>query len=764
MTDTMTTWTARVASASSSSRSSVQSEASPSADDLANDRVTIRNRQAVDKDDNNRAADSRATPNSINKLDRSGRLDAASKGTRVPDDLDKDGMRPRREPPPTDFQRFVQVSTGALLPIFGRDLFLKPVNFEPQDNVAAPADHIVGPGDEVFIRGWGQIDVEVRAVVSPEGTISIPRVGIVKVAGVRYQNLQDHIAKSVGRYYRNFELDVSLGKLGALQVFVVGQAERPGLYTISSLSTLTNALFAAGGPSQMGSMRHIQLRRGDQTIATLDLYDVLLKGDKSNDQRLQSGDVIFIPPVGPVAAISGAVKIPAIYELSGKGANLGELVSFAGGTTTTASTRHLWLERLNGAKGRQVIESTFDADALARPLSDGDVVRIDTQSQKYDNVVTLRGNVNQPLRTEWRAGLRVADVIFDRSMLINETYWLRSASRAYTVSADSPDAVRNDVRHLLDEVNWDYAVVERLNRDTLNTRLLPFNLSKALDKDEENNLVLQPGDIITIFSKKDVRVPVDKRSMYVRIEGEVQVPGVYQAQPGETLLDIVKRAGGLTSRAYLFGSEFTRETVRAEQQRRLEDVIDRAERDLQAAVTQRSARATTAEELASTRAQEETQRATLQRMRNLRSSGRIVLELQPDANLASLPALRLEDGDRFYVPPAGATVGVYGATYQQTALIYKPSKTVNDYLEQAGGPTRNADASSTYVLRADGSVLSKRQSGLFSRFGGTQLMPDDSVVVPEEYDPVSWIKELKDWSQIFYQFGLGVSAIKVLRD
>ncbi|MFA9438479.1 SLBB domain-containing protein [Uliginosibacterium sp. sgz301328] len=671
---------------------------------------------------------------------------------------------PAGDAAPTEFQRFVQTSTGSLLPIFGRDLFSKAANFAPVENVAAPADHIVGPGDEIFIRGWGQIDVEVRSVVSPEGTISIPRVGIVKVAGVRYQNLQDHIAAAVGRYYRNFELDVSLGKLGALQVFVVGQAERPGLYTISSLSTLTNALFAAGGPSSMGSMRHIQLRRGDKTVAELDLYDILLKGDKSSDQRLQSGDVIFIPPVGPVAAVSGAVKAPAIYELKGKNSTIGELVGFAGGITTTASTKRLLLERLDGIKGRQVSDTAFDDSSLSRTLRDGDIVRIDSQSQKYDNAITLRGNVAQPLRTEWRQGLRVSDVVPDRSMLIDEAYWQRAAGRAYSTGPRSTDAVRNDIQHLLDEVNWDYAVVERLNRQTLNTTLLPFNLAKALEKDEQNNVVLQPGDIITIFSKKDVRVPVDKRSAYVRVEGEVQVPGVYQVLPGETLQDVVKRAGGLTSRAYLFGSEFTRESVRIDQQRRLEEVIDRAERDLQASVAQRSARASSAEELASVRAQEENQRNTLQRMRNLRSSGRIVLELDPDANLAALPALRLEDGDRYYVPPAGATVGVYGATYQQTALIYKPNKTVNDYLEQAGGPTRNADSGSTYVLRADGSVISKRQSGWFGSFGGTHLMPDDSVVVPEDYNPFSWIKELKDWSQIFYQFGLGVSAIKVLRD
>ncbi|MGC3964398.1 MAG: SLBB domain-containing protein [Rhodocyclaceae bacterium] len=670
----------------------------------------------------------------------------------------------REEAPPTEFQRFVLTSTGTPLPIFGRDLFSKASNFAPVENVAAPADHIVGPGDEIFIRGWGQIDVEVRSVVSPEGTISIPRVGIVKVAGVRYQNLQDHIAASVGRYYRNFELDVSLGKLGALQVFVVGQAERPGLYTISSLSTLTNALFAAGGPSSMGSMRHIQLRRGDKTVAELDLYDILLKGDKSSDQRLQSGDVIFIPPVGPVAAVSGAVKVPAIYELKGKTSTVGELVGFAGGITTTASTKRLLLERLDGVKGRQVSDTAFDDASLARTLRDGDIVRIDSQSQKYDNAITLRGNVAQPLRTEWRQGLRISDVVPDRSMLIDESYWQRAAGRAYSAGPRSTDSVRNDIQHLLDEVNWDYAVVERLNRQTLSTTLLPFNLGKALEKDEQNNVTLQPGDIITIFSKSDVRVPVNKRSAYVRVEGEVQVPGVYQVQPGETLLDIVKRAGGLTPRAYLFGSEFTRESVRADQQRRLEDVIDRAERDLQASVAQRSARASSAEELASVRAQEENQRNTLQRMRNLRSSGRIVLELDPTANLATLPALRLEDGDRFYVPPAGATVGVYGATYQQTALIYKSNKTVSDYLEQAGGPTRNADSSSIYVLRADGSVLAKRQSGWFSSFGGTRLMPDDNVVVPEDYNPFSWIKELKDWSQIFYQFGLGVSAIKVLRD
>lgn len=669
-------------------------------------------------------------------------------------------VEPKAAPKPTDFQQFAAVSVGVLLPLFGQDLFSgAPSTFAPVDDLPATADYSIGPGDEVVIRGWGQLDVDVRAVVSREGTISIPRVGVVNVSGTRYGELPELVRKFVGRYYRNFELAVSLGKLRSIHVFVVGQAARPGLYTVGALSTLMNALFASGGPSSTGSMRRVQLRRADKLVGEFDLYDLLLRGDKSKDLRLQSGDVIFIPPVGSLAAIAGRVKTPAIYELK-NATTVRDLIEHAGGQTTTTATQSVLLERIDQLRGRVERELPWDDVSLSLPLSNGDVVLLRSISQRFDNAVTLRGHVAFPVRTAWREGLTVADLIPDRSILVPDAYWARAASR----SLDTLPLEGASLKTKVEEINWDYAVVERIDRSKMETRLIPFNLGRAIvDRDPASNLKLEPGDIVTIFSRREIASPAEKRTYVVRIEGEIAVPGVYQVRPGETLRELVQRAGGLSAGAYLFGAEFTRDSVRRDQQQRLEEVTARAEQEMERTAAERLARAVSAEEVSATRAQVEQQRRAIARLRALKASGRMVLELEPGAaSIQDLPDLTLEDGDRLFVPFRSSTIGVYGAVYAQGHFIYKPGKSLSDYLSQAGGPARGADEGSVYVLRADGSVISKRQAGFFTRFNGRELMPSDSIVVPEDFEPFSLIRELKDWSQIFYQFGLGVAALKVL--
>jgi len=675
--------------------------------------------------------------------------------------------------PPTDFQRFIATSVGTLLPIFGQSLFASPPStFAPVSDLAPAADYVIGPGDELRIRGWGQVDIDVSAVVTREGTITIPRVGVMPVAGIRHQDLNAVLRAAVGRLYKNFDLAVSLGRLRSIQVFVVGQAVRPGLYTVSSLSTLLNGLFASGGPAPTGSMRRIQLRRGDALVGQFDLYDLLLKGDKSKDLRLQSGDVIFIPPTGPVAAVTGRVKTPAIYELAAADTPISELIAYAGGTTTTADTQSIQMERLDPKLGRVVQELPWAPPALATVLRDGDLVLLRSISQRFENAVTLRGNVAFPIRTEWTKGLTVSGLIPDRRILIPEGYW----SRIGALTTEGPRTggtlapflgvsaqTKIDLENLLDEVNWDYAVIERLDRVRLEPQVIPFNLRKAvIDRDPANDLPLEPGDVVTIFSQKDVPSPAEKRFQIVRAEGEVNTPGIYQTHPGETLRDLVTRAGGLSKNAYLFGAEFTRESVRKEQQTRLDEVARRAETELERAAAERLARAS-AEDTAGAKAQLETQRAAIARMRALRPSGRIVLGLQPEAStVQDLPDITLEDGDRIFVPYTYSSVGVFGAVYAQSNLLYRPGDRLGDYLSMAGGPTSSADSGSTYVLRADGSVFARRHVGLFGSFNGKVLMPNDAIVVPTDYNPTNWVRELKDWSQIFFNFGLGVAALKVL--
>ena len=700
---------------------------------------------------------------------------------------------PVQRPAPVErheFQDFVAQSLGRELPMFGFNLFQNvPSTFSPLDRVPVTPDYIVGPGDELLISSWGQVDIDYRATVDRNGAITIPRIGNINVAGVRYQDLEAHIKRSIGRVFTNFDLKVTMGQLRSIQIFIVGQALRPGTYTVSSLSTLVNALFAAGGPSVKGSMRSIQLRRGDKLVTEFDMYDLLLKGDKSKDVRLLPGDVIYIPPTGQLVAISGSVNVPAIYEIRGR-SRLADLIDLAGGLTVTAAGQKVAVERIVDRKTRKVEDFNLDKAGLERLLQDGDFVKVIPLSPRFDNAVTVRGNVERAARHPWRSGLRVKDVIPDKSALIVTEYWVKRNLSVRTDIAGQDreemrlretarnqgagqagqqgagqERLRAELRRSLPEVNWDYAVIERLNLLDLTTMLIPFNLGKAvLESDPTHNVQLQPGDVITIFSKDDIVVQVAKQPLFVKLEGEVAVAGVYQAQPGETLRQLIARVGGLSPNAYLFGAEFERESTRILQQKRLYEAVDRTEQEVQRNLAGKAVLSKDEADTAKTAA--EGQLALVQRQRKVRATGRIVLEVPPEqGQLRNLPDLRLEDGDRFFVPALPSTVSVVGSVYNASAFIYRAERRMTDYLVQAGGPTKDADTGSLYVLRADGSVLSKRQFGfLFSRIEREKLMPGDTIVVPENLDRFRFTKELKDWSQVFYQFALGVAGFKVLKD
>ena len=665
----------------------------------------------------------------------------------------------------SEFQDFITQSVGQSLPMFGYDLFRNaPNTFAPVDHIPVTPDYTIGPGDELLVHVWGQVEANQSVVVDRNGMINLPKVGQVSVSGVRYQNLQAHLKSAIGRMFKNFELDVSLGKLRSIQVFVVGQAARPGNYTVSSLSTLVNALFASGGPSGKGSMRHIQLKRSGKVITEFDMYDLLLKGDKSKDVQLLSGDVIYIPSVGAMAAITGSVNTPAIFELKDNETLTG-LLSLAGGLTNVAAGQKVTVERIHEREIRKVAEFNLDKDGLAKPLQDGDLVTVFSISARFDNAVTLRGNVASPGRHPWREGLRISDVIPDKGALIIDTYWLKQ-NQASRKDISSSSSLRNEVKRSLNEVNWDYAVVERLNKN-LTTSLIPFNLGRAvIEHDAEQNLLLQPGDTITIFSKDDIQVPIANRTKYVVLEGELAHAGVYQVKPGETLRQLVERVGGLSPEAYLLGSEFTREATRQIQQKRLDDMVMKMEAEIQRTAIRRSAASTNKEDADAVKSEAQSQEALVAKMRQVKASGRIVLEMPEYAvELKNLPDIALEDGDRLFVPSMPSTVSVMGTVYNQNAFIYKKGQTVTDYLDKAGGPTRDGDESEVYLIRADGLVFSKRQGGsLFGSgsFTGRKAMPGDTIVVPERLERYNLTKDLKDWSQIFYQFAIGVASMKTI--
>lgn len=784
-------------------------------------------------------------------------------------------------PKPSEFQRFVETATGRLLPLFGSRFFVEAADsFAPIDNVPVSADYTVGPGDEVMIRAWGSIDVDYRTTVDRNGLLNLPKVGSFNVAGVKAADLEKNLRLQIGRLFTNFDLSVTLGQLRGVKVFVVGPAQRPGVYTLPSQSTMLSAVVMAGGPAPNGSMRKVLLRRDGKIISDLDIYEFLVQGDKSKDVQLAAGDVVVFQPAGAHVALNGALDTPAIYELKSPQEPVREVLRYAGGQPLLANPNRAQLERVDPTQpkaARFVEEFKLDGDGLQKTLRDGDVLTLLAISPQFANAVTLRGHVAQPLRYPFKPGMRIRDLIPDRDALISPDFYRRknllvqvidedeedryapkrfrrddargtedTSNDPYALSSDTQqrngsrtgtqgnsaygngygnsqnaggaasgrlfgstynnggngydntqgvpnqqrdmrggtqryreegdrngliDSTKRAPRPLFDELNWDYAVIERLNRSDLSTQVIPFNLGKAvLQGDDANNIELMPGDVVTIYSQKDIRVPVSRQTRLVSIEGEIGSPGVYQLLPGETLRGLIARAGGFTSQAYVYGLEFSREETRKRQRENLATAIARLEslsaiqsaRDAANRRDDQTAASATAVSNAATEAQ-------LARLRRIEPNGRIALELSPTtARIDELPDVPLENADRIVVPPRPGFVTVAGAVVNSNAFVWKPGRTAGDYLRLAGADEA-AEPSNMFILRADGTVThAGDRRGWFGRnsLESEPMQPGDALIVPNQLDFETWgrafVRNLKDFSQIFSGFGIGVAAIHSL--
>lgn len=543
---------------------------------------------------------------------------------------------------PSEFERFVQAQAGNGIEIrrFGADLVagsLDAVGAELSPLV--PAEYLISAGDEVLVSLWGSVDADLRLTVDRGGRITLPRVGAVQVGGVRYGDLQAVVNRRVAQVFKNYEISVSLGQLRGIRVLVTGFVMRPGTYTVTSLSTVVGALMRAGGPAAAGSFRIVELRRGGKLVTSFDLYDLLLKGDRSTDQIVQAGDVVHVGPVGLQVGVIGSVNKPTVLELM-PGETVADALRIAGGFSAVADRSRLSVERLQERNAARVAQIELPA-GLKLPLSQGDVLRA--------------------------------------------------------------------------------------------------------------------------FSAVDIALPSQRQSKRVRVEGEVERPAEYVLPEGSSVEDALRAAGGFTPAAYVFATEFTRVSVQQSQEQNYE----RALRDLETTMARSSSsrRISNADEAASLTARNSASSQLIERLRLLRPTGRIVLQLEPESR--ALPDLALEDGDRIYVPSRPTTVGVFGSVYNAGTYLYLGDRQLDDYLRLAGGPTKGADDGGVFMIRANGSVISSRQRerGFFSRGGGLGAVPaepGDTIFVPEELDKTTFIQNVKDWTQILSQFGLGLAAIKVL--
>jgi protein involved in polysaccharide export with SLBB domain len=733
----------------------------------------------------------------------------------------------------SEFERYAEDAVGHRLPVYGRQLFDQvPSTFAPVENVPVPADYVLGPGDQLLIRVWGKVDFDARVTVDRNGQINLPRVGALTVAGLRYAQLEGYLRSSISSIYKDFELNVALGQLRSIQIFVLGDARQPGAYTVSSLSTLVDALFTSGGPSATGTMRRIQLRREGKTASEFDLYDLIQRGDKSRDVRLLPGDVLFIPTIGPQIAISGDVNQPGIYEMKAD-TTVGAAIQDAGGMTSLADAERAVLQRIESHSSRTVEEFALDAQGRACPVKDGDLLRVFPLSPKFANAITLRGSVAEPGLYAWKEGMRVSELIPSRAFLITRDYWnkqnhlvepgsdrpfaIRTAdglgnsladafgntntdssgnprtdaagSRSTGASEDprtdaagnqQTDALGNPRTSQLEaagsrtvaaigqnsaEINWEYALIERLDEHDLSTQLIPFRLASAIDNPASaDNQLLKPGDVVTIFSRADLELPMEKHAAFVRVGGEVNAPGIYRVNPGDTLRDVVTRAGGLTQHSYLYASLFTRVSTRKAQEAQLRQSADQMQSELISKYSNATPQA--GQSGADQQAQLAMQQAALARITSIKPTGRVVLDMKPEAEAtADIPDFPLEDGDAFYIPPRLSTVQVAGAVYNANAFRYQAAERLSKYLNDAGGATRDADEKRIFVIRADGTVVSRQSRNLHTHgsYQNLRLLPGDAIVVPEKLRVSSRMSEFLQTTQFASQLALTAAALSVVK-
>jgi protein involved in polysaccharide export with SLBB domain len=663
---------------------------------------------------------------------------------------------------------------------FGLDFFSRErMGFAPDELSLVGPDYVLGPGDTLMISLWGNVEGQHRVTVGRNGEITLPNVGTFSVWGQTFSEAKETIRQQIGRYFTNFELSVTMDALRSIQVFVIGEVHTPGRYTVSSLATVLTSLATAGGPSGNGSLRNIQLKRGGQTVATIDLYDFFLRGDKSGDVRMQSGDTLFVPVAGTLVGVAGDVRRPAIYELKG-GETLPQILAMAGGTNPTAFLEKIQVERVDPSSRKRVVidanlqEGATSADLLLR---DRDLVKVLPASALTGQYVRLTGHVARPGSYQVVPDMRLADLVGGQDNLLPGYFpgvveILRLEPPEYrpgrlTVHLDK--ALRGDPEHNIPLQEYDevrifsaremeeipetvvsgavlnpgsYRLYDNMTvRDLVVaggnvkrsaylaeaeiTRFVPAGRETKTERmliDLENALAGDPQHSLTLSPDDHLfvrSIPDYGEKFTVQVGGEVLFPGTYAIHKGETLSSVLERAGGFTNDAYLRGAVFSRESLKEIQQQRLNQLIAEQEQEIMRISSEMAQGAISKEEMAAAQEIVANRSAMLDKLKNTPVLGRMVVRLDEMSEFrGSRYDIELMGGDALTVPKSSQSVSVFGQVYNPITLAHQPGKTVGYYLKQVGGAKKDANTDEMFVVRADGTVVSAAQSGWGLRWDG----------------------------------------------
>lgn len=714
---------------------------------------------------------------------------------------------------------------------FGYELFAgTPTTFAPATDIPIPVNYVIGPGDTIMVQLFGKENAQYDLTVSRDGSISFPGLGPVPAAGQLFDDFKTNLNQSISEQMIGVKANITMGPLRTIRVFVLGDVEQPGSYAVSSLSSMTNALFVSGGIKKIGSLRNVQLKRQGQLVGQLDLYDLLLKGDTSKDERLQPGDVIFVPPIGKTINISGEVKRPAIYEITSEH-TINDVLTVAGGLAPTAFAPATQIERVNSTGQLSLIDLNLSQEKDRKTeVRDGDKLRVYSVLEKMDDVVTLNGHVERPRKVQFREGLRLADVIPSVDILLprpdlnyvlirrelppdgrievasvklaealsnrtsNQNIFMRSKDQVWVfgvgesrdkavlpilqklerqasvaeplklvsvtgqirVPGDYPlengmkvsDLIRaggnlSEEAYTLGAEITRFAIIQGQQREAEHFKV---DIAKILAGDKSSDISLKSHDVLNI---KEISQWHDQEQ--VEIKGEVKFPGVYAIKRGETLKDVIKRAGGFTDKAFLRGAVFMRESLKKGEQEQLDKLTHQLQSDI------------TANQISD---KKDTNKDAVDAAKNLLSDlkdtqpvGRLVVNLpkiMDDPN----DDIELVKGDQLFVPLQNNVVAVIGEVNFPTSHRFQEGLKRDEYVNLSGGTTYKADAKRIYVVKADGMGVAS-QSGWFKK-GNNEIEPGDTIVVPLDVDRVKPITLWSNVSQIVYQIALSAAAFKTV--
>ena len=681
--------------------------------------------------------------------------------------------------------------------VFGRNIFnTRNLTFEPSVNLATPANYRLGPGDEVIIDIWGASQNTIRQQISPEGTINIQKIGPVNLSGMTVSAANDYLKGALNKIYNGLnnttdptsDIRLTLGNIRTIQINVMGEVVQPGTYALSSFSTVFHALYRAGGVSDIGSLRNVQLVRNGKNIATIDVYEFIMKGNTQDDIRLQEGDVVIVPAYDVLVKISGKVKRPMRFEMK-KDENLATLIKYAGGFEADAYTRSLRVVRQNGEEYE--VNTVKDMDYSIYTMRNGDVVTAEAILNRFTNKLEIRGAVYRPGIYQLSGKLNtIRELVHEAQGLTGDAFLNRAV--LYRQREDlTSEVVQIDIKSIMDGTSPNLALMKNdilyipsihdledrgnvtvhgevaqpdsypyadnmtledliiqagglkeaastvridVSRRIKNPRsiadndtigqMYTFSLKDGFVIDGQPGFILQPYDEVYVR-----RSPGYQAQQNVVIDGEILFGGNYaMTSREERLSDLVNKAGGPTNYAYLRGAKLTR-VANASEKKRMGDVIRLMSRQLGEAMIDSLGI-------------------------GVEDTFTVGIDLEKAlTNPKGSADLVLREGDVVFIPKNNNTVTINGAVMVPNTVSYMKGKDVDYYLNQAGGYSDNARKSKKFIVYMNGQVTKVKGSGK------KQIEPGCEIIVPSKAKKKGNIANILGYATSFSSLGMMIASI-----